>query len=85
MQTNRNFELKNKKVLIVGFGRIGRKLIKRCLGFEMKVYAFDPYEKTGDESVCINILDYLEPKSNTFIEKKSCVINLSLMVCLYFS
>ena len=43
MQTNRNFELKNKKVLIVGFGRIGRKLIKRCLGFEMKVYAFDPF------------------------------------------
>jgi len=37
------FELANKKILIVGFGRIGRKLIKRCLGFEMKVYAYDPY------------------------------------------
>jgi len=38
-----NFELSNKKVLIIGFGRIGKKLIKRCLGFEMKVYAYDPY------------------------------------------
>ena len=37
------FELSNKKVLIIGFGRIGKKLIKRCLGFEMKVYAYDPY------------------------------------------
>jgi len=37
------FELSNKKILIVGFGRIGRKLIKRCLGFEMKVYAYDPF------------------------------------------
>tara|TARA_B100001123_G_scaffold174988_1_gene200950 strand:+ start:283 stop:1242 length:960 start_codon:yes stop_codon:yes gene_type:complete len=38
-----NFELLNKKILIVGFGRIGRKLIKRCLGFDMKVYVYDPY------------------------------------------
>jgi D-3-phosphoglycerate dehydrogenase len=43
MKNNNNFELANKKILIVGFGRIGRKLIKRCLGFEMKVYAYDPY------------------------------------------
>ena len=38
-----NLELSNKKILIIGFGRIGKKLIKRCLGFEMKVYAYDPY------------------------------------------
>ena len=44
MHMNHNtFELSNKKILIIGFGRIGRKLIKRCLGFEMKVYAYDPY------------------------------------------
>ena len=43
MKNNNNFELSNKKILIVGFGRIGRKLIKRCLGFEMKVYAHDPF------------------------------------------
>jgi len=43
MKNNNNFELANKKILIIGFGRIGKKLIKRCLGFEMKVYAYDPF------------------------------------------
>ena len=36
-------ELFNKKMLIVGFGRIGKSLIKRCLGFDMKVNVFDPF------------------------------------------
>jgi len=43
MKNNNAFELANKKILIVGFGRIGRKLVKRSLGFEMKVYAYDPF------------------------------------------
>ena len=43
MKNNNNFELANKKILIVGFGRIGKKLIKRCIGFEMKVYVYDPF------------------------------------------
>ena len=44
MKNNNTFELSNKKrLLIVGFGRIGRKLIKRCLGFEMNVYVYDPF------------------------------------------
>jgi D-3-phosphoglycerate dehydrogenase / 2-oxoglutarate reductase len=38
-----NFELYNKTVLITGFGRIGKKLIKKCLGFDMKVIVYDPY------------------------------------------
>jgi len=47
-----SFELLNKKILIVGFGRIGRKLIKRCLGFEMEVYVYDPFvEKKVIESL----------------------------------
>jgi D-3-phosphoglycerate dehydrogenase len=36
-------ELFKKEILIVGFGRIGKSLIKRCLGFEMKVNVFDPF------------------------------------------
>ena len=36
-------ELFNKEILIVGFGRIGQSLIKRCRGFEMKVKIFDPF------------------------------------------
>ena len=37
------YELYMKKILILGFGRIGQALAKRCLGFEMDVYVFDPY------------------------------------------
>ncbi len=37
------FELWEKNILIVGFGRIGKSLIKRCLGFEMNVYKYDPF------------------------------------------
>ena len=35
--------LYNKKILILGFGRIGKALAKRCLGFEMQVYVYDPF------------------------------------------
>ena len=38
-----NFELSKKTILIVGFGRIGKKLIKKCLGFDMNVEVFDPF------------------------------------------
>ena len=36
-------ELFNKEILILGFGRIGKSLIKRCHGFEMKVNVYDPF------------------------------------------
>ena len=41
-------ELYNKEIMIAGFGRIGKALIKRCKSFEMKVNIYDPYvdEKT---------------------------------------
>ena len=38
-----NFEVINKTILIAGFGRIGKKLIKKCLGFDMNVLVYDPY------------------------------------------
>ena len=43
LNIEKNFELFNKTILIAGFGRIGKKLIKKCLGFDMKVLVFDPY------------------------------------------
>jgi D-3-phosphoglycerate dehydrogenase / 2-oxoglutarate reductase len=36
-------ELAGKTVLILGFGRIGTRTAKRCLGFDMNVLVFDPY------------------------------------------
>ena len=38
-----NFELFNKTILIIGLGRIGKKLIKKCLGFDLKVVVYDPF------------------------------------------
>ena len=36
-------ELLSKKVLIIGFGRIGRIVARRCQGFDMEVLVYDPY------------------------------------------
>ena len=43
-----NTELYGKSILIVGFGRIGKELAKRCQAFGMQILVFDPYinEKT---------------------------------------
>lgn len=40
-------ELSGKTVLIVGFGRIGTRSAKRCLGFDMTVLIYDPYVDVG--------------------------------------
>tara|TARA_Y100001970_G_scaffold261829_1_gene345336 strand:- start:346 stop:1305 length:960 start_codon:yes stop_codon:yes gene_type:complete len=40
---NETFELSNKHVLIIGFGRIGKNLIKKLKGFDMKVSVYDPF------------------------------------------
>ena len=39
----KTLEIWGKNILIIGFGRIGKCLIKRCLGFEMNVYVYDPH------------------------------------------
>ncbi len=60
--SNRNklpktIEIWNKNILIAGFGRIGQCLIKRCKGFEMNVFVYDPFvskevvESLGGEKV----------------------------------
>ena len=37
------WDLAEKKILIVGYGRIGSRVVKRALAFDMKVYVYDPY------------------------------------------
>jgi len=81
------FELYQKNVLILGFGRIGQAVAKRCLGFEMNVYVYDPYvskdmiEKMGCHSILIedgfNLADFisvhlpLNDETKNFINAKS--------------
>ena len=43
-------ELCNKNMLIMGFGRIGRNLIKKCIGFDMKVSVYDPFVNENEIS-----------------------------------
>ena len=38
-----SFELQNKEILIIGFGRTGRALIKICKSFGMYIKVYDPY------------------------------------------
>ena len=45
----KTIELWGKNILIAGFGRIGQALTKRCLGFEMNVFVYDPY--INDEKI----------------------------------
>ena len=39
----KTIELWKKNILIAGFGRIGQCLIKRCKGFEMNIFVYDPF------------------------------------------
>ena len=74
MKFDENYELFNKKILIIGFGRIGKKLIKKCLGFDMKVYVYDPF-------VDINIITSLGgiPVKNLDEGLRECdIVSLSL-------
>ena len=42
------YDLYGKTVLIVGFGRIGTRMAKRCLAMEMNVLVFDPYKPAAE-------------------------------------
>ena len=63
------FELYKKNVVIFGFGRIGKEVAKRCLGFDTNVYVYDPFIdkneiekyncKNIDKIEGIKIADYL--------------------------
>ena len=61
-------ELWNKNILIAGFGRIGKCLLKKCKGLEMNVFIYDPFvneeeiKKLGGIKVdnldsCLNNMD----------------------------
>ena len=53
------YELYEKKVLIMGFGRIGKEVAKRCQGFDMETYVYDPFLDS----------DYIKEKNCIPIEK----------------
>ena len=60
----RAWDLAEKNLLVIGFGRIGSRLVKRAIAFDMKVFVYDPYvdvseiKKSGANHVN-NFLDIL--------------------------
>ncbi len=60
----RAWDVAEKNLLVIGFGRIGSRLVKRALAFDMKVFVYDPYvealeiKKSGANHVK-NFLDAL--------------------------
>lgn len=60
-------ELLNKKIGIVGYGRIGRIIKRYALAFGMKVYYYDPYINIISKNIIkINKLEKLASLSNIF-------------------
>ena len=57
-----HLELYGRTVLIVGFGRIGRRVAARCRAFEMKVECCDPYISQMDiiDAGCTPVADLEE-------------------------
>ena len=49
----KGFELTGKTIGLVGLGTVGREMVKRARGFDMRVLAFDPYiTDPGDVQMC---------------------------------
>ena len=82
-------ELWNKNILIIGFGRTGKSLIKRCIGFDMNVYVYDPYiekelikeyggKKTDDYRTTIKNMDYISVHTPLTKETKN-MINIEVL------
>ena len=44
------FDVLGKNVVVVGFGRIGTRTVKRCLAMEMNVLVYDPYKPAAEIS-----------------------------------
>ena len=61
---NKSWDLAEKKLLVVGYGRIGTRVVKRAKAFDMEVFVYDPYvsqqliEKSGAKKIN-NMEDFL--------------------------
>jgi D-3-phosphoglycerate dehydrogenase len=54
-------QLYRKTLAVIGLGRIGSNVAKRCKAFEMKVVAYDPYiKKSKAEALGVELVDSLE-------------------------
>ncbi len=82
-----SFELQQKEILIIGFGRTGKALIKICKSFGMNIKVYDPYvnekiisdmggEKINDLNKNLKNADYVSLHVPLTAETKN-MINMS--------
>tara|TARA_B110000438_G_C15729538_1_gene613637 strand:+ start:178 stop:1134 length:957 start_codon:yes stop_codon:yes gene_type:complete len=82
-------ELYKKNMLIIGFGRIGKNLIKKCIGFDMHVMVYDPFvsentiksfggKKVKDFYKSIKDVDYVSIHTPLTEESKN-LINMKVL------
>ena len=76
-EIDNSFEINNKNILIVGFGRIGKKLIKKCLGFDLKVSVYDPFvdNKIIESFGGVKVTDFHQELKKTDILSLSLPLN----------
>lgn len=62
------FDLLGKTLIVVGFGRIGSRTVKRCLALEMNVQVYDPFKPAAEISAAgaepISDLDAALPRAD---------------------
>ncbi len=82
-------ELWKKNILIIGFGRIGKNLIKKCVGFDMNIFVYDPFveekiisdfggKKTENFYETIKEMDYISIHT-PLTEKSKNLINIKVL------
>jgi|TARA_B110001452_G_scaffold259872_1_gene256743 D-3-phosphoglycerate dehydrogenase len=76
-EIDNSFEINNKNILIAGFGRIGKKLIKKCLGFDLKVSVYDPFvdNKIIENFGGVKVTDFHQELKKTDILSLSLPLN----------
>jgi D-3-phosphoglycerate dehydrogenase / 2-oxoglutarate reductase len=62
------FDVLGKTVMVVGFGRIGTRTVRRCLAMEMNVVVYDPYKPAAEISAAgaeaVSDLDAALPRAD---------------------
>ena len=77
---NNMLELYKKNIFIIGFGRIGKTLAKRCIGFEANVFVYDPYIESSIIKAhhCIPVSFDEGIKIADFINSKTGLLNFEM-------
>jgi len=71
----RGFDLKSKTIGIIGFGNIGQKFAKMCIGFEMNVLVYDVFADKLEEKAKEIGVKFVDLKT---LFKKSDIISLHI-------